>query len=80
MRQPDEPIIYNHIAVLRTERGLSRQELAQALDMNYQDLGYLEQEKYNPSLDLALRIGEFFGVPIEEIFSRIPFEPQERIL
>ena len=80
MQQPDEPVIYNRIATIRTERGLARQELAQSLNMNYQDLGYLEQGKYNASLDLALRIGEFFGLPIEDIFSLTPFEAQERVL
>lgn len=80
MRQADEAIIYNRIAAIRAERGLTRQELAQALDMNYQSLGYLEQGKDNPGLDLALRIGEFFSVHIEDIFSRTPFEAQERIL
>ncbi len=67
--------IYNRIAVLRAERGLSRQELAAAVGVNYQTIGYLERGDYNPSLELALRISEFFRLPVEAIFARRPFRP-----
>lgn len=67
--------IFNRLAVLRAERGLTRQNLAEALGVNYQTVGYLERGDYNPSLDLALRIGEFFQLPVEMIFSRKPFRP-----
>ena len=70
-----EPVLHNRLAVLRAERGLSRQELAAALNVNYQTIGYLERGEYNPSLDLALRSAEFFGLPVEAIFSRRPFAP-----
>lgn len=70
-----EATFYNRLPVLRAERGLSRQELAKALGINYQTLGYLERGEYNPSLDLAFRISAFFGLPIEVIFSRTPFTP-----
>ncbi len=43
--------------------------------MNYQTIGYLERGEYNPSLDLALRAGEHFDLPVEAIFSRRPFAP-----
>ena len=61
--------------MLRAERGLSRQELATALDVNYQTVGYLERGDYNPSLELAFRIADFFGLPLEAVFSRQPFQP-----
>jgi putative transcriptional regulator len=67
--------LYNRIAVLRAERGLSRQDLAEKLGINYQTIGYLERGDYNPSLELAFRIAEFFQLPIEAIFSREPFRP-----
>jgi DNA-binding XRE family transcriptional regulator len=63
------------LAVLRAERGLSRQELAESVDVNYQTIGYLERGEYNPSLELAFRIAELFGVPIEAVFSREPLPP-----
>jgi putative transcriptional regulator len=69
------PTIRNRITVLRVERGLSRQQLAEALGINYQTVGYLERGDYNPSLELAFRISEYFGLPIEAIFSRQPFAP-----
>jgi putative transcriptional regulator len=60
-------------SVLRTERGLSQQgDLAEALGVNYQTVGYLERGEYYPSLDLALRAAEYFGLPVEAIFSRRP--------
>lgn len=67
--------LYNRIAVLRAERGLSRQALADALGINYQTIGYLERGDYNPSLELAFRISEFFRLPIDAIFARSPFRP-----
>lgn len=67
--------LHNRIAVLRAERGLSRQDLADALDVNYQTIGFLERGDYNPSLTLAFDLAEFFGLPIEAIFAREPFRP-----
>ena len=66
--QRTDPIVHNRLAVLRVERGLSRQELADALAVNYQTIGYLERGEFNPSLNLALRIAAFFDVPVEVIF------------
>lgn len=57
------------------ERGLSRRELAEELGINYQTVGYIERREYNPSLELAFRVSEFFGMPIEAIFSRKPLRP-----
>ena len=67
--------LYNRIAVLRAERGLSRNTLANALHVNYQTVGYIERGDFKPSLELAFRISEYFGLPIEAIFSRKPFQP-----
>lgn len=67
--------LFNRIAVLRAERGLSRGALAQALDINYQTVGYIERGDFNPGLELVFRISEYFGLPIEAIFSRKPFRP-----
>jgi DNA-binding XRE family transcriptional regulator len=67
--------LYNRVAVLRAERGLSRQQLADAVGVNYQTIGYIERGEYNPSLDLALRLAEFFTLPVEAIFSRTPLTP-----
>ena len=65
--------VHNRIALLRAEQGVSRRALADALGVHYQTIGYLERGEYNPSLHLALRIAEFFGVPVEVVFSTSPF-------
>ena len=71
----EERRIYNRLAVLRAERGLTRQELAQAVQVNSQTIGFLERGDYNPSLTLAFDLSQYFGVPIEAIFSPRPFQP-----
>lgn len=70
----NDSILYNRIAVLRVERRISRRELADALGIHYQTVGYLERGEYNPSLHLALRIADYFGVSVETVFSLTPFE------
>ena len=67
--------LYNRIGVLRAERGISRQALADALGVNYQTIGFLERGDYGPSLKLAFQIAEYFGLPVEAIFSVQPFKP-----
>ena len=73
-----QPPIHNRLQVLRAERGLSRQQLSDAVGVNYQTIGYLERGDYSPSLDLAFRLAEFFDLPIEAIFARTPFAPMSR--
>lgn len=65
--------VYNRIAMLRAERGISRRQLAEAVAVHYQTIGYLERGEYSPSLQLALTIAEYFEVPVEVIFSLRPF-------
>ncbi|MEW6873613.1 helix-turn-helix transcriptional regulator [Trueperella pyogenes] len=71
----EEDVIYNRIALLRTDRGVSRRELAQAMGVHYQTIGYLERGEYAPSLHLALRIAAFFDLPLERVFSLEEFPP-----
>jgi putative transcriptional regulator len=67
-------MLYNRITLLRTERGVSRKALAEAVDVNFQTIGYLERGDYSPSLELAMKIARFFSVPVEVVFSFEPFE------
>lgn len=67
--------IYNRIDILRKDLKISRKELADRVGVNYQTIGYLEREEYNPSLDLAFRICEVFRIPVEYVFSTQPMEP-----
>ena len=66
--------LYNRIALFRAERGVSRRDLAEAVGVNNQTIGYLERGDYKPSLELSMKIAAFFGVPIELLFSFKPFE------
>ncbi len=70
--------LYNWIGVLRRERGISRKELAEKIGVNFQTVGYLEREEYNPSLDLAFRISEYFQLPIDFIFFTQPMKPMSQ--
>lgn len=65
--------VYNRIAMLRAERRISRRELADAIGVHYQTIGYLERGEYSPSLHLALKIAEYFEVAVEVVFSIKPF-------
>ena len=71
----DSRKIYNRIGLLRIERGISRKDLADKIGVNFQTVVYLEREEYNTSLDLAFRISEVFGLPVEYIFSSSPMKP-----
>jgi len=72
--------VHNRLVVLRAERGLSRHDLADALGVHYQTVGYLERGEYNPTLALALRISAYFDLPVEAIFSLQPFTPMSAAL
>lgn len=67
-------VVHNRVAMLRAERRISRRELAEALGVHYQTIGYLERGEYSPSLHLALSIAAYFGVPVEVVFSLTPFK------
>jgi len=53
---------------LRIERGLSQGELAAELDVSRQTINSIEQERYTPSLPLALALARFFRTRVEEMF------------
>lgn len=58
----------NRLRILRAERGWSQQELGERLGVSRQTINAIEAERYDPSLPLAFRIGEVFGLPLETIF------------
>ena len=67
--------LHNRIALFRAERGVSRRDLAEAVSVNPQTIGYLERGDYSPSCELALRIAAYFNAPLEALFSLRPFRP-----
>jgi putative transcriptional regulator len=58
----------NRLKVLRAERDWSQADLAEKLDVSRQTINAIETGKYDPSLPLAFKIAELFGMKIEEIF------------
>lgn len=58
----------NLVEKLRKDRGLNQEELSKVLKVSRQTVSAIENGKYNPSLDLAFTISDFFGLKIEEIF------------
>ena len=58
----------NEVRDLRTARGLSQQQLAQAMDVSRQTINSIETGRYTPSLPLAIALARYFGKPVEEIF------------
>ena len=59
----------NRLKVLRAERGWSQQDLADELGVSRQTINAIETEKYDPSLPLALKMGQLFDLFVEKIFS-----------
>ena len=53
---------------LRTERGLSQGQLATEMGVSRQTINSIEQERYTPSLPLALALAHYFGSTVEEMF------------
>ena len=63
------PKITNRIRRLRFDRNeMTQQELAEKVGCTRQTIIAVEQGKYVPSLELAFRIAEALGVPLEEVF------------
>lgn len=58
----------NRLKVLRAERDWSQQDMADRLEVSRQSVNAIETGKYDPSLPLAFRIADLFGLPIEAIF------------
>jgi putative transcriptional regulator len=58
----------NEVRELRTARGLSQQELGEAMDVSRQTINSIEKERYTPSLPLAIALARYFGRTVEEVF------------
>lgn len=58
----------NRLEEIRKGKGITQEELANALEVSRQTIGSLENRRYNPSIKLAFKIARFFNISIEEIF------------
>ena len=60
--------VLNRIKDLRTARGITQVQMAMDLQITRQTITAIENNKYNPSLELALKLINYFQVSIDEIF------------
>jgi putative transcriptional regulator len=60
--------VRNHVRELRTERGWTQQQLADAVKVSRQSVNSIECNRYVPSLALALAFSRVFACPTDEIF------------
>ena len=65
----DEELVFNRLEALRTKAGITRQQLADAVDVHYQTIGYIHSNEYSPRLVLASRIAKALNKKVEQIFS-----------
>jgi putative transcriptional regulator len=61
----------NHVRERRSARGLSQGELATEMKVSRQTINSIEQDRYTPSLPLALALARFFAIPVEELFDAV---------
>ena len=61
-------IVKNRIEEIRKERGIRQEDFAKSMGVSRQTISSIETGKYNPSLELAFAISDFFDKSIEEIF------------
>ena len=58
----------NQVRELRTQRGLAQGQLAEAMGVSRQTINSIENDRYTPSLPLALALARYFGITVEEMF------------
>ncbi|NLL47906.1 MAG: helix-turn-helix transcriptional regulator [Firmicutes bacterium] len=58
----------NRLADLRKQKGLTQEELADALEVSRQTISSIENGRYNPSIILAFKIARFFSTNVEQVF------------
>ena len=58
----------NQVRALRTAKDMAQGQLAEAMGVSRQTINSIENERYTPSLPLAMALARYFGVPVEEMF------------
>lgn len=61
-------MVHNNLKVWRAKFDMTQEELADKVDVTRQTIIALEKGRYNPSVELALKIAEYFKTSVEEIF------------
>jgi len=60
----------NRIRVLRAEKGWSQAELAERVRVSRNSINAIENGRFDPSLPLAFRIADSFGLSVEAVFDK----------
>ncbi|MBT2216351.1 helix-turn-helix domain-containing protein [Virgibacillus dakarensis] len=60
--------VRNNIRKIRKTKGITQLKMAEDLQVTRQTFTAIENNKYNPSLELALKIVDYFDVPIDDVF------------
>lgn len=60
--------VINYIREIRLKREITQVKMAEDLQVTRQTINAIEKHKYNPSLELALKIIKYFDLSIDEIF------------
>lgn len=60
--------VVNHIRDIRQKKGITQMKMAEDLQVTRQTINAIEKNKYNPSLELALKLIAYFDMPIDDIF------------
>ncbi|WP_062004539.1 helix-turn-helix transcriptional regulator [Streptococcus cristatus] len=63
-----ESNIITNLKSVRESRGMTQQELADRIGMRRETILHLENNRYNPSLEMALKIAQVFDLRVEELF------------
>lgn len=58
----------NNLKALRREKGIRQEDVAVATGVTRQTINAIENEKYAPTLELAMKLARLFDTPVEEIF------------
>ncbi|HRU96921.1 MAG TPA: helix-turn-helix transcriptional regulator [Ruminococcus sp.] len=58
----------NKVKELRKQKNLTQDELAKALGVSRQTINAIENDKYNPTLELAIKLARYINIPVEELF------------
>ena len=61
-------MLKNNIAMLRFEKNMTQEDLANLVGIRRETIARLEKGLYNPSLKIAMDIAKVFGKMVEEIF------------
>ena len=62
-------VLKNRIKVFRAERGISQTGLAKAIGVSRKTISTIEVGRFTPSTVIALKLAQYFNVPVEDLFS-----------